>query len=289
MTDDDRMDRAERIKRMREGRRDDASSDDSTPEETAGDESSDDSPTGQDPTASERSPGPDPASGASDEDRPDAASDSPADEGIDSDAMAAAKRVAESVSGVDADTLAATNDAVESGAVDPTESDPETVVPTETDAGAAESSAETVAPTETVETRVLEFQLGDERYCIDIAYVEEIVKDEAITRVPNTPALVEGVVDLRGQITTILDPKEVIDVDDSETGSLIVVFDAEAVEDQGAIGWLVDEVHQVGPVSKSDLRDSPVEEAYINGVIDRDDQFVLWIEPDLALDAIDEE
>ncbi len=136
------------------------------------------------------------------------------------------------------------------------------------------------------ETRVLEFRLGDEYYCLDIEYIEEIVKDETVTRVPNTPEFVEGVVDLRGQITTILNPKVTVDKDDVTPGDLIVVFDSNSFEDQGHVGWVVDDVRQVSPITDSDVNDSPVEEEYINGVIDRDDdeQFVIWTEPEMAME-----
>jgi len=139
------------------------------------------------------------------------------------------------------------------------------------------------------ETRVLEFTLDDEHYCLDIQYIEEIVKHENITRVPNTPAHVEGVVDLRGQITTILNPKVTIGKENDEAGELIVVFDAEAFEDQGYIGWVVDDVRQVSPIVESEVNDPPMAEDYINGVIDRDDddEFVIWTSPELAFDDED--
>ena len=135
------------------------------------------------------------------------------------------------------------------------------------------------------ETRVLEFRLGDELYCLDIEYVEEIVREESVTRVPNTAAYVSGVVDLRGQITTILDPKTTIGIERSDDDQLIVVFDAELFDDHGAIGWLVDEVNQVTPIVEEEVKESPIQEPYINGVIERDDEFVIWTTPELALDA----
>ena len=151
------------------------------------------------------------------------------------------------------------------------------------------SATDEAETTEEEETRVLEFTLDDEHYCLDIQYIEEIVKHENITRVPNTPGHVEGVVDLRGQITTILNPKVTIGKENDEAGELIVVFDAEAFEDQGYIGWVVDDVRQVSPIVESEVNDPPMAEDYINGVIDRedDDEFVIWTSPDLAFEDED--
>jgi purine-binding chemotaxis protein CheW len=136
------------------------------------------------------------------------------------------------------------------------------------------------------ETRVLEFTLGDEQYCLDIEYVEEIVKRETVTRVPNTPDCVEGVVDLRGQITTILDPKVLLDIDEAGSKDLIVVFDPDAFDDQGAVGWVVDDVNQVTPITEEEVNDSPVDQDHINGVVDRDGEFVIWTTPELDLDEV---
>jgi purine-binding chemotaxis protein CheW len=167
--------------------------------------------------------------------------------------------------------------------------DVETAAPDGEEEMTAAPGAETETETQEEETRVLEFRLDDEYYCLDIAYIEEIVKEETITRVPNTPEYVQGVVDLRGQITTILNPKVTLDKENTEADQLIVVFDSEAFEDQGHIGWVVDDVRQVSPITDSEVNDPPVEDDHINGVIDRedDDQFVIWTSPDLALEEAD--
>jgi len=150
--------------------------------------------------------------------------------------------------------------------------------------GGARSADAVAGTTAEDETRVLEFALGEERYCLDIEYVEEIVKRETVTRVPNTPDYVAGVVDLRGQITTILDPKVIFDIDVDGTEDLIVVFDPEGFDDQGAIGWLVDDVNQVMPVAESEVNPSPVDQDHVEGVVDRDGEFVIWTTPELAVE-----
>jgi len=230
MTDDDRMDRARRIREMREGT--DDRSDDSG-DETAG------------------------SDGGTDD-----ANDGDTDGGIAGDISAPLPG---------ADEL---EEALDEEAAD---AEAETVTPDVTDE--AEESQETIE-----QTRVLEFTLHDEHYCLAIDYIKEIVKEETITRVPNTPAFVEGVVDLRGQITTILNPKVTIEKPDTAAGELIVVFDSDAFEDQGHVGWVVDDVRQVSLISHAEVNDPPIEDEHINGVIDRDDEeeFVIWTSPELV-------
>lgn len=129
--------------------------------------------------------------------------------------------------------------------------------------------------------QVLEFKLGEETYCVSIDYVTEIVDIGELTKVPNSPPHVEGVMDLRGRTTSIVNPKIVFDIDSDRESRRIIVFDPEIVEDQAAAGWMVDEVNQVVQVSRSEIDDSPAEDQNaIIGVIKQDDgEFVIWVDP----------
>jgi len=125
---------------------------------------------------------------------------------------------------------------------------------------------------------VLEFSLGDSRFCMDIANVDEIVDaDEDITPVPNADHQVVGVVDLRGKTTTIVDPKVALNVAGETTGRRIVVL-----SDHDGKGLLIDDVHQVERVDEADVDESTATET-TRGVIRRDDRFVVWVEPDNLL------
>ncbi|MFC7194669.1 chemotaxis protein CheW [Halosimplex aquaticum] len=285
MTDDDeRMDRARRIREMREGSRpqDDASNDDQPADSSAdgaeaddadepdADASADPAPDGGDAdreAASEEDQPTDDADSAEDDgetradDPADSTDDEPADaeaddvsadaddESADGEAVDDAEEVddAESAAAAAAEAAAELSETDEGGTihipgadVGDVEVDVEEMARQaglssadgpDGDAGGEEDDGgvDPVAPgaagraegaeTQTgEETRVLEFALGDEQYCLDIEYVEEIVKRETVTRVPNTADCVEGVVDLRGQITTILDPKVLLDIPEEEQG-----------------------------------------------------------------------
>jgi purine-binding chemotaxis protein CheW len=122
---------------------------------------------------------------------------------------------------------------------------------------------------------VLEFSLGDGRYCIDIAHVAEIVDaNEDVTPIPNSDAHVVGVVDLRGETTTVVDPGVKLGEETDSEGTRIVVL-----SDHEATGLLVDDVHEVESVTEDDLDKSAASET-TRGVIRRDDRFVMWVEPD---------
>jgi len=319
MSDDERMDRAERIRQMREGNKaettDDTEETDEASPDASGEQPDDEGESGEtatEATATESATANEDATGdaaaadgqaANDGDSDADTGDAAADQG-DTDAMAAAQRAAEASAQVttnDTDTDAVdqpTDDL--SASANPMQGPTGVELPDQelieeameanntarTEGGARAAAVDDESTQAEEMVRVLEFALGDEYYCLDIDYVEEIVKRETVTRVPNTDDYVEGVVDLRGQITTILSPKVMMDIDSDGTENLIVVFDADVFEEQGAMGWIVDEVRQVVPVAESEVNTAPVDGEYINGVVDRDgeDEFVIWIEPDDVLD-----
>lgn len=129
--------------------------------------------------------------------------------------------------------------------------------------------------------QVLEFRLGEETYCVEIRFVAEIVDAGELTPVPNAPPEVEGMMDLRGRTTSIVDPKHVFNIDEGEAGERIVVFDEDAVGVSGATGWLVDEVVQVVEVNSDNVEAAPVaDDDAVHGVVRRDDDLVIWVRPD---------
>ena len=128
--------------------------------------------------------------------------------------------------------------------------------------------------------QMLEFELGGETYCVDIGYVSEIVDRGSVTPVPNAPDFVEGVMDLRGRTTSIVDPKTLLNVGTESEAQRIVIFDADSFEDDAAVGWLVDAVHQVDRVSLDDVEEPPMDRGeFIKGIVRREDGLVVWVTP----------
>jgi purine-binding chemotaxis protein CheW len=129
--------------------------------------------------------------------------------------------------------------------------------------------------------QVLEFDLGEQTYCVSIDYVTEIVDVGDLTQVPNAPPYVEGVMDLRGRTTSIVNPKYVFEIDEAGAEQRVIVFDTDIVADGTAAGWLVDEVYQVVQISPDQVDASPTkhDNGSIKGVVKRDDDFIIWVDP----------
>ena len=137
--------------------------------------------------------------------------------------------------------------------------------------------------TEAEPTKVLEFGLGDGTYCLDIGVIDEIVDAGELTRIPNSPEHVEGVMDLRGRTTTIIDPKTLFDIPESGARDRIVVFDDTEIDAGGTVGWMVDEVFQVRDVAPADIdQGTTVDDEGVLGIVKSDDRFVVWVSPETA-------
>ena len=58
--------------------------------------------------------------------------------------------------------------------------------------------------------KVVKFRLGREYFAVSVEDVKEVVKMQNITRTPNSPPYVDGIIDLRGIVCTIIDPKKLL-------------------------------------------------------------------------------
>ena len=134
------------------------------------------------------------------------------------------------------------------------------------------------------EVQVLEFKLGSETYCVDIDYVSEIVDKGSLTAVPNAPHYVDGVMDLRGRTTSIVNPKALLNVAGGAESKRIIIFDPGTFSDDAAIGWVVDEVYQVFRVALDDVEEPPMDnDDSIRGIVKRDGELIIWISPTDAM------
>ena len=95
---------------------------------------------------------------------------------------------------------------------------------------------------ETIQYIVVKF--GDEQYGIDIKYIDNIVRMQRITRVPNVPAYIKGVINLRGEVVPVVSLRLKMGLCEDEITKLtrIIIIKLDNGE---VIGVLVDAVKEV--------------------------------------------
>jgi len=119
---------------------------------------------------------------------------------------------------------------------------------------------------------VVEFELGQELYAMDIQLAREIVEMMPITHIPRAQDYIAGIIKLRGEITTVIDLKRLIQIPGAEGKSQkIIVLVAEAAGGSN-LGIIVDDVHSVIQVAEDDieLMDEGISSgvhAFVKGII----------------------
>ncbi|HEY4369341.1 MAG TPA: chemotaxis protein CheW [Steroidobacteraceae bacterium] len=107
--------------------------------------------------------------------------------------------------------------------------------------------------------QVLTFTLGAETYGVDILRVQEIRGFSPVTRIPQAPSHVLGVLNLRGSIVPIVDLRMRFTLERAEYTPLtvIIVLSVESVTGRRDFGVVVDGVSDVIDVPVSDIKPAP--------------------------------
>ena len=124
-----------------------------------------------------------------------------------------------------------------------------------------------VADGETLDA--VEFELGGERYAIPLAQVREVGPLHDLTPVPGTPGFVLGIINLRGEIRTVIDLKKFFDLPDAGLTQLNQLLLVE--HDDLQLGILADTIRGVRRIPLADLQPSlptltDIRAAYLRGV-----------------------
>jgi len=108
---------------------------------------------------------------------------------------------------------------------------------------------------DTQEGKFLTFVLGGEEYGIEIRHVTEIIGIQSITEVPDMPAHVKGVINLRGKVIPVMDVRLRFGMPerpyDDRTCIVVINIDGQAV------GLVVDRVSEVLDIPKDDIEPPP--------------------------------
>jgi purine-binding chemotaxis protein CheW len=129
-------------------------------------------------------------------------------------------------------------------------------------------------------TQYLTFKLHSEEYGVEILKVQEIKGFSQITPVPNTPAYVKGVINLRGTVVPVLDLRARFRMDATEYNQFTVIIVVN-VHDR-IIGLVVDAVSDVLNFRSSEVEPTPdfgggVDTSFITGLAKVDERLVLLL------------
>jgi len=103
--------------------------------------------------------------------------------------------------------------------------------------------------------QLVSFTIGDEEFGVDILRVQEIIRMMQVTRVPNMPPYVEGVINLRGKVIPVVDLRARLGMEkkdhDQSTRTVVMELGGKV------IGFVVDAVSEVLRLDKSQTEPPP--------------------------------
>lgn len=133
--------------------------------------------------------------------------------------------------------------------------------------------------------QLVSFMLDNEEYGVEVLKVREIIRMPTITKMPNTPSYVEGVINLRGKVIPIISMRKRFGLMESEHSSQtrIMVMDV-----AGALtGFIVDAVSEVIRIHSSEIQPPPsmvvsggIGQEFITGVFNHAERLLIIMDVD---------
>ena len=155
----------------------------------------------------------------------------------------------------------------------------ETVRPIERTGGSAASD----------ELQLVSFTIGSEEFGVDILKVQEINRTVEITRVPQAPHYVEGVINLRGKVIPIIDLRKRfgLELKEHDKNTRIVVVDI----DGNVMGMIVDSVSEVLRLPANTIEPPPelvtgINAEYIKGVAKLEDRLLIFLDLSRVVESV---
>ncbi|MCF6353523.1 MAG: chemotaxis protein CheW [Candidatus Polarisedimenticolaceae bacterium] len=129
--------------------------------------------------------------------------------------------------------------------------------------------------------QLVTFRLQDESYGINVMQVQEVLRVSEIAPVPGAPMYVLGIINLRGNVVTVIDTRTRfgLSTTEIEDSSRIVIIES----DKQVVGILVDSVAEVVELRSSEVDSAPNvgnEESsrYIQGVATREENLLIVVD-----------
>ena len=135
-------------------------------------------------------------------------------------------------------------------------------------------------------SQYLTFGIDEEEYAVSILKVKEIIEMKKITKIPNLPEYIKGIINLRGNIIHIIDIREKFGMSVREYDKFNVIIIVEAVEK--TLGIIVDQVKDVLSIDKNAIQppidfEGSIDNAYVEGMAKVGERLVVMVNIDKML------
>ena len=143
-------------------------------------------------------------------------------------------------------------------------------------------------------TQYLTFKLDEEIFALDISKVKEVLDFTEITKIPQTPEFMKGVINLRGGVVPVVDMRLKFGMSETvrTVNTCIIIVEVTIEEETTVLGALVDSVQEVMDLEPGQIEPAPrigtrLRTAFIKGMGKRDNHFIMILDIDKVF-SVDE-
>jgi purine-binding chemotaxis protein CheW len=136
----------------------------------------------------------------------------------------------------------------------------------------------------------LTFYCADEEYGVDILRVREIKGWPGVTAIPEAPAHVLGIMNLRGDIVPVIDLRTRFGLDrrTPDASTVLIIVSAAAGKGHGTVGICVDAVSDVHGFASGAIKEAPDvgngdAAGYLSGVVSRESKILMLLDIDRVI------
>jgi purine-binding chemotaxis protein CheW len=133
----------------------------------------------------------------------------------------------------------------------------------------------------------LSFVVGDELFAINVIKVLEVLQKQQITKVPNAPDFIKGIINFRGEVVPVFETRVKFNLNMREetAGFVIIILDLQAGSEAMRIGAIVDKVKDVINLNDSDIKPVPTMSKnfntdFLSGIVKLNEKFILLLNVD---------
>ncbi len=143
-----------------------------------------------------------------------------------------------------------------------------------------------MATKELLETsQYLAFELEDEVFAFDISRVREVLEFNKVTKVPQTPEMMRGVINLRGSVVPVIDIRIKFGMGRIEktVNTVIIIIEIDLDTESTTVGVLVDSVKEVMDLNNDQIEPPPsigtqLNTEFIKGMGKQDGEFIIILD-----------
>ncbi|HOT14187.1 MAG TPA: chemotaxis protein CheW [Bacteroidales bacterium] len=133
----------------------------------------------------------------------------------------------------------------------------------------------------------LSFVVGEEQFAVNVTKVLEVLQKQTITKVPNAPDFIKGIINFRGEVVPVFEMRVKFNLAerDETKGYVIIILDLQSGEETIRIGAIADKVRDVITLNDSDIKPVPAmnkdfNTEFLQGIVKLNDKFILLLNVD---------